>query len=478
MLAPGAAARSTTSHAHPSVESGPAKVRYCTRHSHPRGCVRVPKTAKRPRERGQQGPTSLTPPNVENGGGLGGGPGDHRRPALEWAKSQRSLKKWAWRCERFVEEAYGTRKKFDTAEEAAAKAKLHREPVTRAPAGTLVYFRGDKANRGFGHVGLSLSHGRMISALARVTITDVAHSRYWQDLYLGWANPPVEWPGRIPLPPGPTIEDPGLTIRVVAPAFGSTLSGAVRLAATATGAAGVNFFAYYARDPRDAATRGWYRIGSGRHSGDAWVIDWDTTVVPDQIKPLWGTVNVAAVALSGNGEATATRDYRLFGVDNHLFGVIIPSDGGAVPRGVLLTASRVNGATALVTGWARDGDDLAKPVTVTALVDGEPAGHAEAGDRRGDVGLHGFSFEIATDEARRTVCMRGTNIGAGADAQIGNCLVIPRFADLNDDGAVDSADLDILLAAYGTEGGIADLDGDGKVGISDLSLILSHYGTP
>jgi hypothetical protein len=457
-----------------SVRPAAAKVKYCTRHKHPPGCVRVPKGAKRPRKRNQQGPDSLTPPNVENGGGLGGGPGDHRQAALEWARSQRHLTKWSWRCERFVEEAYGTRDKFDTAKQAAAKLKLHRGPITDAPPGALVYFRADRANRGFGHVGLSLGRGRMISALAKVTVTDVAQSRYWKSLYVGWAAAPVEWPGRIPLPPGPTIEDPGLTIRVTAPAFGSFLSGTVRLAATATGASGVDFFAYYARDPRDAATRDWYRIGSGRRADGAWVLEWDTTIVPDQGHPPWGTVNVAAVALRGRGQPTATRDYRRFSVDNGLLGGIISPDGGAVPRGALAFVHRVDAGTARVIGWARDADDFAAPVPVTALVDGQPAGHAVADAARGDVGPHGFSFLAATDEARRTVCIRGTNLGPGSDANIGECGVIPRYADLNDDGAVNCTDLALLQADYGTMSDAADLNGDSIVDLVDLSIMLSR----
>jgi hypothetical protein len=457
-----------------SPGAGDPKVKYCTRHKRPRGCVRVPKAAKRPRKRDQQGPDSLTPRNVENGGGLGGGPGDHRDAALGWARSQRRLRKWAWRCQRFVEEAYGTRGKFDTAKQAAAKLGLRRGPVANAPPGALVYFGADRANRGFGHVGLSLGRGRMISALATVTVTDIARSRYWRGLYLGWADAPVAWPGRIPLPPGPTIEDPGLTIRVTAPAFGSFLSGTVRVAATATGASGVDFFSYYATNPRDAATRAWYRIGSGRRADGAWVVDWDTTIIPDQGNPLWGTVNVAAVAVR-DGRSTATRDYRRFTVDNRLTGGgAPPSDGGAVPRGALNFVDRIDAASARVMGWARDADDFAAPIIVTALVDGEPAGHGVADLARGDVGAHGFSFIAATDEARRTVCIRGTNIGLGVDAQVGDCAVIPRYADLNDDGRVDCADVDALRARYGQAGGDEDLNNDGTVNIFDLSILLSR----
>ena len=49
--------------------------------------------------------------------------------------------------------------------------------------------------------------------------------------------------------------------------------------------------------------------------------------------------------------------------------------------------------------------------------------------------------------------------------------------DLNGDGCVTGADLSILLAAWGTNGGTADLDGDGVVGGTDLTTVLSVWNT-
>lgn len=164
----------------PPAASAYKRVTYCTRHYHPRGCVPIPTVARRPPNRNQQGPATLTPSGVEAGGGLGGGPGNHRRTALSWARSQLKLARWAWRCERFVEEAYGTRDRFDSARQAASTLPLHHAAIGDAPPGSLVFFAADRANRGLGHVGLSVGHGKMISALSQVEITDVAHSRYWQ----------------------------------------------------------------------------------------------------------------------------------------------------------------------------------------------------------------------------------------------------------------------------------------------------------
>jgi hypothetical protein len=47
--------------------------------------------------------------------------------------------------------------------------------------------------------------------------------------------------------------------------------------------------------------------------------------------------------------------------------------------------------------------------------------------------------------------------------------------DINSDGAVDAADLSLLLSLWGTTGGPADIDGDGTVGASDLALLLASW---
>jgi hypothetical protein len=259
----------------------------------------------------------LTPPDVENGGGLGGGPGSHRAVALAWTQTQRDVKSWAWRSERFIEEAYGTRGHFRTAAAAASSLKLHRSAITTAPAGSLMYFAADKYNRGYGHVGLSQGGGRMISALATVTTTNVARSHYWRRLYRGWADAPTTWPGRIPAPPGPTTTERDVTAAFTAPVLGQTVSGTVPLRATASAAAsGVVFDVYYATNVADAETRGWHPLGPARRDADGWALDWDTTSIPDQGYLPWGTVNVAATALDAAGQRTATRDYRRVSIDN------------------------------------------------------------------------------------------------------------------------------------------------------------------
>jgi hypothetical protein len=302
--------------AHDAAARQQRRVVYCTRHHHPRGCIAVPKAAKRPHEVSQQGSAALTPSDVANGGGLGGGPGNHRAAALRWASSQQGQRRWAWRCERFVEEAYGTRAKFATAAAAATTLALHHGAPADAPAGSLMYFAADRYNRHWGHTGLSVGHGRMISALTTVQTTNVARSAYWRRLYLGWADAPASWPGRIPPPPGPTTTDPDLRVRITAPAPGSPQSGTIPLLASALDAGGVEFLAYFASDTRDPDSRHWASLGRAVQRGDTWDLDWDTTTIPDQGLSSWGTVNIAAVALDSSGQRTGTRDYRRISIEN------------------------------------------------------------------------------------------------------------------------------------------------------------------
>jgi len=47
--------------------------------------------------------------------------------------------------------------------------------------------------------------------------------------------------------------------------------------------------------------------------------------------------------------------------------------------------------------------------------------------------------------------------------------------DLNGDGVVNAADLNILLAAWGTDNALADINGDGTVNAADLNILLAGW---
>jgi hypothetical protein len=292
-------------------------VHYCNSHGQPKGCIHVPKAAKRPpKSVNEQGGPTLTPPEVADGGGLGGGPDEGRSSALEWARTQLGSTIWAYRCERFVEEAYGTRYIFTTAWIAAHHVTLHRTSITAAPPGTLVFFGPDSANRDYGHVGLSLGAGKMLSALETVEVTDVPKSHYWSSLYRGWAYAPASWPGRIPPPPASTSPLVSSAVQITAPAFGSTVSGIVTLEASASNVSGVAFEAYYAAEPTNSQTVGWHLLGDATLQSGSWAYEWNTSAIPDQGNAIFGTINIAAIALDASGNLTGTRDYRRIAVNN------------------------------------------------------------------------------------------------------------------------------------------------------------------
>jgi hypothetical protein len=168
-------------------------------------CVLVPKAARRPR--GAPPQNVATPSDLP---GYGAGPGAREDGALQWAKAQIGSSNWYFMCERFVEVAYGTSGRFASAWSAARSIGLHLDPITSAPPGTLVFFGPDSTNLGYGHAGISVGGGRMVSALTTVQISDVAHSAYWRGLYRGWAYAPSSWPGRAPtsVPPPPSPPSP------------------------------------------------------------------------------------------------------------------------------------------------------------------------------------------------------------------------------------------------------------------------------
>jgi hypothetical protein len=150
---------------------------------------------------------------------------------------------------------------------------------------------------------------------------------------------------------------------------------------------------------------------------------------------------------------------------------------GANPRGALLFVNRTSAAAARVIGWAADADAPETPITVTAWLGDSVAGSGKAGHQRGDVGPHGFDFSIDVDESVRTVCIRGTNIGGGVDAQIGECRPVAAFADINADGAIDCTDVNIIKANWNATDApysAGDLNADGTVNIFDVSILSSH----
>jgi cell wall-associated NlpC family hydrolase len=109
--------------------------------------------------------------------------------AIQWALSRLGQGGWVGWCQRFVENAFGTGGRYASAWSAANS--LMTNPggtLASAPRGTLVFFRPHPTNGGFGHVGLSLGGGQMVSATNNgPEITGM--NSYWNSLFAGWGPP-------------------------------------------------------------------------------------------------------------------------------------------------------------------------------------------------------------------------------------------------------------------------------------------------
>jgi hypothetical protein len=290
--------------------------RHCTTRVR-KNCVRVPANARRPPRVDPQGSQALVPKNVVNGGGIGGGP-NRRIGARDWTAGETAGKRWAYRSEGFAEAAFATHGRFATPAIAARSLRLHRGAPAQAPVGTLILFAADSVNRGLGHVGISLGHGLMISALDVVDVTDVQNTPYWRQIYLGWADSPASWPGRIPLPADLPQQSVGAEpVEFLAPAFDATIGTVVRLVARRVNGGAVAFSAYYSDDPLHDARPAWHDLGRGSDVGGAQTLDWGTAGVPDQGSRRLGTVTVAAIAVDDAGNEIGVGEYRRVTVRNH-----------------------------------------------------------------------------------------------------------------------------------------------------------------
>ena len=87
----------------------------------------------------------------------------------------------------------------------------------------------------------------------------------------------------------------------------------------------------------------------------------------------------------------------------------------------------------------------------------------------------GFSVALAGDLAFAGAIgddVVGQDTGSAYIYGIASC-----FADVNDDGAVDLADLNIILSNFGSTSPNGDTNADGVVDLADLNRVLSDFGT-
>lgn len=166
--------------------------------------------------------------------GLGAATGDRPATALQWALKQVGRKDYRLWCLRFVANAYNsTNAGYPTAQAAADALDLRDRggSPSSAPAGSLVFFHFVATDgRAYGHVGISLGDGRMVSAQDTVKIERIADVPAWRQNYLGWAYAPTVWPGfpprvpdaRLTPPPAEVAPAPFTPIASVNPVPGAT----------------------------------------------------------------------------------------------------------------------------------------------------------------------------------------------------------------------------------------------------------------
>jgi hypothetical protein len=146
------------------------------------------------------------------------------------------------------------------------------------------------------------------------------------------------------------------------------------------------------------------------------------------------TLTLSAACVSGyDFKGAVTFQWQRNGAD------IANGPGGASKRG-----GTVSGASGALTATA-----LSTTLTIT---DARPS----------DAGEYTVVFTNSCGDA--------TSVAAAV------VITTPCLADLTGDGAVGSADLGVLLNAWGTKGSSADLTGDGSVDSADLAALLSAWG--
>ena len=154
--------------------------------------------------------------------------------------------------------------------------------------------------------------------------------------------------------------------------------------------------------------------------------------------------------------------------------VVIRYGGGCLPNGCYPSAEETQVLVADDNQCARRPDPTPESIDIVPVLSGAetditvfatscaPGGSAELWKVRG--GGHNPPFDGAfARETARWLLARSVTVVAG---------------DLNRDGRVDSADLGLLLTAWGScDGCDADFDGDGVVGGFDLGVITANWSS-
>lgn len=126
--------------------------------------------------------------------------GSREDRAVAWATSMVGSQSYAFLCERFAENAFGTSGRYASAISAFSalqSAGMMHYNSTGIPKGALVFSKSS-ADRGYGHVEISRGDGSFVSGgmgnpTVQVTFTPVPGAG---GSFLGWSYAPSSWPGR------------------------------------------------------------------------------------------------------------------------------------------------------------------------------------------------------------------------------------------------------------------------------------------
>jgi hypothetical protein len=116
--------------------------------------------------------------------------------AASWALAQMGSRDYYMLCQKFIENAYGTGGQFGSAK-AASGALNWGTDEGAADVGDLVFFKPDPSNGNYGHVGIYVGNGEMVSATnGGITRDNFQSNPYWKNLFVGFGDPPEQWSGR------------------------------------------------------------------------------------------------------------------------------------------------------------------------------------------------------------------------------------------------------------------------------------------
>ncbi len=185
----------------------------------------------------------------------------------------------------------------------------------------------------------------------------------------------------------------------------------------------------------------------------------------------WGL----SVALTASRLAVASRfDTVAGGLDAH--GLEIFSLGLVPPSATLEHSIDPGTAPAPLPSFVpADFYGYAIGLDGTTVAVGAPLADTGAGVDAGRVLLYSRSGPDCNDNGSNDLCdiLSGLSHDANGDGIPDDCQCP---GDLNGSGAVDAADLAVLLGAWATAGGPADLSGDGVVSGADLAILLGAWG--